>query len=250
MKTAWDYTDLAQAYLKRPGYSGEAIDAMLSAFGAGAGAKACDVGAGVGHLSLMLAERGLSVTAIEPNDAMRRLGAARCRPFAHITYVESTAERTGQPSYAFDCVTFGSSFNVTDRQASLRETARILKPKGWFAALWNHRDLDDPLQAEIEHIIRRHLPRYDYGTRREDQTAVIKESGLFDTVRHIAGPVLHTQSIADVVEAWRSHATLQRQAGDEFNRIIAAIAAFLFSLGTEEIRIPYTTRIWLARRLH
>jgi ubiquinone/menaquinone biosynthesis C-methylase UbiE len=250
MKTAWDYSDLAQAYLKRPDYSDAAIDAMLAAFGAGPGAAACDVGAGVGHLSLMLAQRGLCVTAIEPNDNMRRLGAARCRPLAHITYVESTAERTGQPSGAFDCVTFGSSFNVTDREASLREAARILKPTGWIAALWNHRDLDDPIQAEIESIIRSHLPCYDYGTRREDQTPIIEASGLFDTVQQIAGPVVHTQPVADVVEAWRSHATVQRQAGENFPRIVDAIAAFLNSLGTDEIRIPYTTRIWLARRLH
>ena len=30
MKTNWDYTSLADAYLKRPNYSNNAIDAMLS----------------------------------------------------------------------------------------------------------------------------------------------------------------------------------------------------------------------------
>ena len=29
MKTEWDYTDLAEAYLKRPDYATEAIDRML-----------------------------------------------------------------------------------------------------------------------------------------------------------------------------------------------------------------------------
>ena len=57
----------------------------------------------------------------------------------------------------------------------------------------------------------------------------------------------HTQSIADCVEAWRSHATLQRQAGAAFAVIVDAIAAMLAATGKGEIVVPYTTRIWLAR---
>ena len=34
MKTEWDYTNLADAYLKRPEYSAIAINAMLSIIGA------------------------------------------------------------------------------------------------------------------------------------------------------------------------------------------------------------------------
>ena len=34
MKTEWDYTKLSEAYLKRPDYSENAIDAMLSIAGA------------------------------------------------------------------------------------------------------------------------------------------------------------------------------------------------------------------------
>ena len=33
MKTEWDYTKLADAYLKRPNYSEEAIDKMLDIVG-------------------------------------------------------------------------------------------------------------------------------------------------------------------------------------------------------------------------
>ena len=50
--------------------------------------------------------------------------------------------------------TCGSSFGVVDRAATCREVARILEPQGWFACMWNHRDLDDPLQKEIESFIK------------------------------------------------------------------------------------------------
>ena len=150
MQTDWDYTALADAYLKRPDYSDAAIDAMLKIAQTPAGALVCDVGAGVAHLTLMLAARGFNVRAVEPNDAMRENGRKRTASLGNVTWSEGVGEATGQAAATFELVTFGSSFNVCDRGAALRETARILRPRGWFACLWNHRDLEDPIQARAE----------------------------------------------------------------------------------------------------
>lgn len=247
MKTEWDYTSLADAYLKRPDYSDDAIDEMLRKASLTKGAVACDVGAGVAHLTIKLAERGLRVCAVEPNEAMRANGIARTRFLQNVIWSEGTGESTGQPSATFDIVTFGSSFNVTDRQAALRESARILRANGWFACMWNHRDLDDPIQAGIESIIKSQIAEYEYGTRREDQTDVILASQLTKRVDKIEGRVFHRQSVENCLEAWRSHATLHRQAGDRFPEIIRRIEKLLADTGEREISIPYTTRIWLAQ---
>lgn len=247
MKTEWDYTMLADAYLKRPSYSDAAIKAMLSITGAEKSAKLCDVGAGVAHLTLMLAARGLDVVAVEPNDAMRANGIKRTEKLGNIRWHEGTGEATGQAAQAFDMVTFGSSFNVCDRHQALKETARILKPRGWFACMWNHRQLEDPIQAQIEAIIKARVSGYGYGTRREDQTAVIDASGLFGPVVHLDSRVMHEQTIEECVEAWRSHATLERQAGAAFHDVVAAIENYLQSLGTPSIQIPYSTNIWVAQ---
>lgn len=247
MKTEWDYTTLADAYLKRPDYSDAAIDAMLKIAGAEKGDKFCDVGAGVAHLTLMLAARGLGITAVEPNDAMRANGIKRTVSLPNVRWHEGTGEQTGQATQAFDMVTFGSSFNVCDRPIALKETARILKPRGWFACMWNHRQLEDPVQAQIESIIKEHVAGYGYGTRREDQTSVIDASGLFGPVVHLDSLVIHEQTIAECVEAWRSHATLERQAGNAFAAVVAAIEHYLASLKVEKIHIPYSTNIWIAQ---
>jgi ubiquinone/menaquinone biosynthesis C-methylase UbiE len=246
MKTEWDYTALADAYLKRPDYSDAAIDAMLAIARLGTG-KICDVGAGVAHLTLMLAARGFEVTAVEPNDAMRANGRKRTTSFPKVRWFEGTGEQTGQSDKTFDMVTFGSSFNVCDRQAALKETARILKPRGWFGCMWNHRRLDDPIQNRIETIIKAAVPSYGYGTRREDQTAVIETSKLFGPVVHLDAGVVHQQTITECVEAWRSHATLARQAGDSFGQVVEAIETYLQGLGQDAIQIPYSTNIWIAQ---
>ncbi|MDD9946419.1 MAG: class I SAM-dependent methyltransferase [Myxococcales bacterium] len=247
MKTNWDYTNLADAYLNRPDYSEDAIDKMVSLAGLKAGDAVCDVGAGVAHLTLMLLDRRYRVNAVEPNDAMRANGIKRTEGREDIEWFEGTGENTGQADAAFEMVTFGSSFNVTDRQVTLKETKRILKPGGWFACMWNHRDLNDAIQARIEAIIKDRVEGYGYGTRREDQTEEINKSGLFGDVAKIEGTVTHSQSIEDCTDAWRSHATLERQAGGKFGSVVDSIDDYLNSLGTAEIQIPYTTRIWVAQ---
>ncbi len=245
MKTEWDYTELAAAYLKRPDYAREAIRRMIELTGVRPGDPVCDIGAGAAHLTRLLVEHGLAVTAIEPNDAMRANGQARTSGQG-VTWIEGTAERTGQAGDAFALVTFGSSFNVTDRPAALAETARLLRRGGWFACMWNHRDIHDPLQKRIEDVIRRYVPEYDYGTRREDQTEVIQASGLFGEVVRVEGGETQRQSVDDCIEAWRSHGTLQRQAQERFSDVVAEIAAVVRSTGLESVEIPYVTRIWAA----
>jgi ubiquinone/menaquinone biosynthesis C-methylase UbiE len=248
LKTQWDYTSLADAYLNRPDYSNLAIDAILSIAGIRGKSKVCDVGAGVAHLTIMLARRDLDVVAVEPNDAMRAHGIKRTEAFHNVSWNRGTGEATRQASQAFEMVTFGSSFNVCDRQMALEETARILQPGGWFACLWNHRQLDDPVQSQIERIIKENIPGYGYGTRREDQTSVIDASGLFGPVVHVRSSISHIQTVNECVEAWRSHATLERQAGKEFSNIIHCISNFLGSLDVSSIAIPYSTNIWMAQR--
>jgi ubiquinone/menaquinone biosynthesis C-methylase UbiE len=249
MKTEWDYTTLANAYLKRPDYADAAIDALLSIVDAKKSDKFCDIGAGVAHLTLMLARRGLDVVAVEPNNAMRINGIKRTEGLSNIRWHEGTGEATDQADHVFDAVTFGSSFNVCDRQQALKEAARILKPQGWFACMWNHRLLDDPIQSRIEEIIKRQIPDYGYGSRREDQTAVIDASKLFGPVIHLDSRVIHEQGIEDCVEAWRSHATLQRQAEAVFHDVVASIEIYLQSLNAPTIKIPYSTNIWAAQLL-
>ena len=247
MKTEWDYTALAGAYVKRPNYAEAAIDAMLSIASSKKGDKICDVGAGVAHLTLLLADRGLDLVAVEPNDAMRSLGVQRTEQLANVRWHEGTGEETGQAKQSFDMVTFGSSFNVCDRQQALIETSRILKPRGWFACMWNHRQLEDPIQAQIETIIKDKVSDYGYGSRREDQTEVIDSSGMFGPVIHLESRVLHEQSIEECVEAWRSHATLERQAGKVFQDVVVAIENYLQRLNMPTIQIPYSTNIWVAQ---
>ena len=248
MKTKWDYTSLANAYLERPNYAPEVLEILFDTAGLNEGDRVCDVGAGVAHLTIPLAFKGYIVDAVEPNDAMRENGIKRTAELPNVQWYEGTGENTGRESNTYDFVSFGSSFNVCDRELAMKEVNRILKSDKWFTCMWNHRQLDNPIQQKIENIIKRYISGYNYGTRREDQTEIISNSGLFQNVQEITGTIIHNQEIEKTVEAWRSHATLHRQAGESFDKIIMDIEKYLQSLNQPIIEIPYTTRSWIAQK--
>jgi ubiquinone/menaquinone biosynthesis C-methylase UbiE len=252
LKTEWDYTRLASSYLLRPQYSTELVNAIFSISTSEPGGKSADIGAGVGHLTKHHLRAGLEVTAVEPNDEMRRLGIQETE--SKCIWLEGTGEETKIGSKSVQLVTFGSSFNVCNQALALHESHRILVEKGWFACLWNHRDLTDPIQASIESIIQTHIPEYEYGSRREDQSKIIIESGLFNNPVFLQSSVVHEQSLKDCVIAWRSHATLQRQAGGKFEEIINDIETYLHgdTCPTDNhnmIKVPYQTVCWVAQAI-
>lgn len=241
----WDYTKLAETYTQRPPYAPRAVDRIVAA-AERAEPRVADIGAGNAHLTVELLARGCVVDAVEPNEAMRTIGIERTTG-QQVTWHVGIGEDTGLESGAYDVVTFGSSFATTDRPQALRETARILRPAGWFACVWNHRDLDDPLQKDIEGIIRARIPDYGYGTRREDQAPVINDSGLFEPPLVLREPILHRVAVSDWLAAWRSHGILESQAGKDFDSILADIDRHVMALRVDELDVPYVTVGWMAR---
>lgn len=244
MSISWDYTVHADSYASRPPYAPQVVEAIVDLAQARE-RQACDIGAGTGHLTVALEGLGVTVDAIEPNAAMRSIGVSRTD--GAVTWHVGTAEATGMPSTTYRLASFGSSFNVTDRSAALTEVARILKPDGLLAALWNHRDLEAPLQREIEELIHQRIPGYKYGTRRESQVAVVQTSGLFTEPVEVSGAIAHVVDARSWAEGWRSHATLARQAGDDFDAICEEIIDLVCAHG-EQISVDYHTRGLIARR--
>lgn len=93
MKTEWDYTDLAEAYLKRPGYAPNAIKQLINIAQINSNSKICDIGAGAAHLTLELVKYCSNICAIEPNDAMRNNGKQRTEKYSDIIWYEGIGEK-------------------------------------------------------------------------------------------------------------------------------------------------------------
>ncbi|MCX2682333.1 class I SAM-dependent methyltransferase [Campylobacter sp. MIT 21-1685] len=248
----WDYTQHAKFYSYRPNYAPKTIDMLITLVKSGElkELKVADIGAGTGNLSLMLEERDCEVIAVEPNDAMREIGIERAQG-KKIHFIRATGLESGLQSAEFDWVTFGSSFNVMDRNKALNEAYRLLKNKGYFSCMWNHRDLNDPIQKIAEDTILEFVPHYTRGIRREEQRPVIESrKDLFDCIVYIEEDFYFHQSLENYLNAWKSvknpYWDLETQEGRElFERISETLSQRL----SKEFDIKYTTRCWSAKKV-
>jgi ubiquinone/menaquinone biosynthesis C-methylase UbiE len=244
----WDYTQRAASYDLRADYAEQTVAAVLALNPRRDANAVVDIGAGTGKLTKLLLKQGLAVTAVEPNEAMLARGIANLSPAeTGVSWVRATAESTALASSSFDAAFFGSSFNVVRSELALNETFRILRPSGQLAILWNHRDLEDPLQVEIERRIRTLLPSYSHGARREDPSPQVCSRGRFLRCAELSLDHVHEANAAEWVAAWSSHATLAANAGALMPEVVCAIKDAVG--GNDRVCVPYRTRIWTYRRV-
>ena len=246
---AWDYSNLAADYEQRAPYHADVAAWIMQETQIAEGALIADIGAGTGRVARAFAALGCKVDAIEPCFEMAAVGKTLGKQH-RIHWHATEAENTGLPDQIYSAVCFGSSLNVVRHQSALAEAARLLRADGKLVVLYNHRDLNDLLQGEIETRIRNVIPGFSYGSRRQDPTSTIESGSKFRVCTHHELAFKHRTTPAEFVAGFRAHATLARQAGDKFAKVLDAIEATVDNAcGTRDvIEIPFVTRIWLAER--
>jgi SAM-dependent methyltransferase len=250
-----DFTRLASAYARfRPGYAPSVVTAMLSLIGRPpAEIDAADVGAGTGILTRMLAERGLrSITAVEPNDEMRRHGVLASKGM-NIAWRGGTGEATGLASESVDLVSMASSFHWVHFDRGCNEFQRILRQGGRFVALWNPRLIEtNPLLIEVEAEITRLKPeihRISSGRSglTERLTEMLWSKEGFDDIVYLEGRHVSLQTPQQYLGVWRSVNDLQVQLGPHlFGQFLRYVERRIE--GLHAVETTYLTRAWSARR--
>jgi SAM-dependent methyltransferase len=131
----------------RPDYPDAAVDHAFSVLGLHAGARVLDIGAGTGKLTRSLLARAASVVAVEP------LGGMRARLEALLPQAEShpgTAEDLPLADGAVHAAFVGEAFHWFDTPAALAEIARVVRPGGGLALLWNVARWEDSDELMVE----------------------------------------------------------------------------------------------------
>jgi ubiquinone/menaquinone biosynthesis C-methylase UbiE len=128
----------------RPRYLDEAVDWALPRNAR----RVLDLGAGTGKLTLSLIERNLDVVAIDPSASML-IQVIRSLP--GVSVVQAAAEKIPVAAATIDTVTVGAAFHWFERPAADAEIARVLRPSGAIALLWNPVDPAHPLYEPFAH---------------------------------------------------------------------------------------------------
>ena len=87
--------------------------------------------------------------AVEPNQEMRTVLSART---SSVEVLDGTAERIPLADGSADAVFVGDAFHWFDGAAAVSELARVLRPHGGVALLWNHwwSDGDDRMTTTLD----------------------------------------------------------------------------------------------------
>ena len=230
------FAAVADAYERgRPGYPYEAVRWLV-------GEEPCDVvdlGAGTGKLTRSLVALGHRVTAVEPLDEMRAQLAAVLRD---TTVLAGTAEAIPLPDASADVVTSGQAFHWFDHAAALPEIARVLRPGGRLALVWNSRDDRDPWTARMSAIIGNE-------TVRPEDLLPLDESEPFDPVETASFEFeqwLDRNTLLDLV---LSRSYCAKLPAEDRDPILAAIGSLYDETAVPEgVRLAYVTECFRVRR--
>jgi SAM-dependent methyltransferase len=143
----------------RPSYPDDAVSWVADALLTASTHLVADVGAGSGIFTRLMLPRsqtvGARLVAVEPVANMRALCAAS---LPTVPVVGAAAERLPVRDGAFEAITVAQAFHWFDASTAFAEFARVLRPEGRVALLWNTRDRSLPwtdrlwgLVAETEH---------------------------------------------------------------------------------------------------
>ncbi|MCF2533463.1 class I SAM-dependent methyltransferase [Yinghuangia soli] len=122
---------MAEAYERfRPGYPAELYD-LVAAYADGPLRTALEIGAGTGKATRLFAQRGITVTATEPDSAM--LAELRKHVPADVRTVQASFEdlRTGE---RYELVYAAASLHWTKPEGRWPRMAALLEPGGVFAS--------------------------------------------------------------------------------------------------------------------
>lgn len=156
------FSDRVADYVRwRPSYPAGVIGTLRKAGLLRPEAVVADIGSGTGIFSALLLPHGARVLAVEPNAAMRAAAEEQLGAQKNFTSVAGTAEATTLPDKSVDLVVAAQAFHWFDGPRTRREFARILRPGGRVALVWNERLTDTtPFLAEYEALLHRRATDY------------------------------------------------------------------------------------------
>lgn len=156
------FTNRVDNYTKyRPGYPNAVLQLLRTSGHLSANAVVADVGSGTGIFTKLLLDEGYTVYAVEPNGAMRQAADDSLGGDKKYHSINGTAEATTLKAHSADMMVCAQAFHWFDAHKTKAEFARVLKPSGNVALIWNNRQVEvDEFSINYELLLQQQASDY------------------------------------------------------------------------------------------
>jgi protein-L-isoaspartate O-methyltransferase len=243
----------------RPSYPAAVVDELIEFAQLRPGDRALEVGAGTGKLTCLLAERGLSVLALEPSAAMAEVARVNCgrHPLVEIEQVDFEHWQTS--ARPLPLIVSAQAWHWVTPELRYELAAHALEPGGTLAAIWTlpdwqHTQLRDRLREayrvaapDLDADFPMH-PASEPTDLAGDWHAEIEASAGFaepQVRKHPWSATYSTVEYLELLQTHQDHILLEPVARE---RLLAAVAAAVDTTAGE-IVLSFVTRLCLGRRV-
>jgi len=213
---------------------------------------AVDLGAGTGLMTRALAARASHVIAVEPDDRMRSVLAARS---PQVEVLAGRGEDIPLPTASADALIVSSAWHWMDHERAVPEIGRVLRDQGRLGVIWTGRDRGTSWLHADEWFADAHAettdPREDAEPARgEHRDIALLDPGLFGNIETEVFRFTRSMDMPDLVE-WLttySRVIMASDTAKDLGRARASAALAERFPGESRIDIPMRSLCWRADR--
>jgi SAM-dependent methyltransferase len=235
---AHSFGGVADAYERgRPTYPTEAARWLVGE----TPATVLELGAGTGKLTRVLAGLGHDVHATDPDPEMlRQLETA----LPGVRAMVASAEDIPLGDESVDVVVAAQAFHWFDLDLALPEIARVLRPGGRIALVWNQRNEKIPWVRKLGNVI----GRQDHLDQPAEALIYSELFGFVEDATFTHWQTVDRQSIQDLVLSRSNVAVLDDEA--RAAKLAEVLALYDdYGRGMDGMQLPYDTRCFRAQVL-
>jgi SAM-dependent methyltransferase len=238
------FTKGTDAYERaRPSYPPAVVSFLVGELGIGPASTVVDLAAGTGKLTRLLVPTGAKIIAVEPVEAMR---AKLVEVVPGVEVRDGTAEALPLGDASVDCVTVAQAFHWFRAAEALSEIARVFRPGGGLALVWNSRDASVPWVARLNQLIRWNkgqIPAYDSGA--EDWAAIVAGAGGFTPLQLRSFQHDQEMDLSLLLDRVSSTSYIAALPDDARARLLDEVRELVADAGlTERFALPHRTDVY------
>ena len=213
---------------------------------------AVDIAAGTGLFTRALQRRVTQVIAVEPDERMRAVLAARS---PGVRVVAGQGEAIPVPDASADGVFVSSAWHWLDPGQAVPEIARVLRDGGRLGVTWTSRDRRVDWVAELDVLRRPHAVRSAEDARsqlRRRHEVTLPGNAPFENIASASFAFVRAMTVDDAVDWLSTYSGLITASAEERAAALARARQALLRRASADgmIEIPIRSTCWRADRTH